>query len=258
MKNRYIFLLLILIFMSRMYGQSGINTSNTTPSQNLQVAGVSASTQIGASGVYVVAPTIRIDGLNKANNSLAAASTSILQPVSATQDGEFILSNDFAIPLVATNLGTDELPTVVNVDAVNGLTASGIIKTYSFTLDQPSAVHFLAAISVSIYDINGSLLTDKINRIYRCVFNFTLAPSGVTINTPFARSGYSYTNGNSNGFSGSMYLQPEDYQVLPKGSYTVQLIGYVSGGTTNAPITSVRGTFGEGGSDMVNITAIIL
>lgn len=250
--------MLNLFFMGTIFGQTGINTSGTTPAQKLQVAGVSTTTQIGTSGVNVVTPTIRIDGLNNTNNSLAATSSSLLQPVSATQDGEFILSNDFAIPLVATNLGSDEITPLLNVDATNGSIALGVLKTYSFTLDQPSVVHFLASISVSVTDINGNLLTDKINRLYRCYFNFTTAPSGITINAPFARTAYSYTGSATGGVQGSMYLQPEDYVVLPKGSYTVQLVGFVSGSSTTGTETKVRGIFGASPFDMVTITAIAL
>ena len=240
-----------------MYGQTGINTVSTSPQQALHVNGTSVSSQIGTSGVYLVKPTIRIEGLNNTNNTVASGSTSLVQHVSATQDGDFILSNDYVAPLVATNLGTDEITTAVTINVTTTGLVTGVLKTYSFTLNQPSAVHFLATVSVSVYDSSGAVLTDNINRVYRSWFNFTAAPAGVTISTPFGHNGYSYTNNSSTGSTGNMYLQPEAYLVLPKGNYTFQLIG-VAVGSASGDIYPCRAIFGQGAADKVSVIATTL
>lgn len=260
MRIKLFFLLFNLVYIVNIYGQTGINTVSTTPQQALHVNGTSVSSQIGTSGVYLVKPTIRIEGLNNTNNAVASGSTSLVQHVSATQDGDFILSNDYVAPLVTTKLGTDEITTAVTINATvaNTLT-TGVLKTYSFTLSQPSVVHFLASVSVSVYDGSGATITDNMDRLYRSYFNFTAAPTGVTISSPFGHNGYSYTNNSTTGATGNMYLQPESYLVLPKGSYTVQLIGaVVTGAFVGGSVAPLRGIFGQAGSDMVSIIATAL
>lgn len=257
MRIKLFFLLFNLVYIVNIYGQTGINTVSTTPQQALHVNGTSVSSQIGTSGVYLVKPTIRIEGLNNTNNAVASGSTSLVQHVSATQDGDFILSNDYVAPLVTTNLGTDEITTAVTINVTTSGLIIGVLKTYSFTLNQPSAVHFLASVSVSVYDSSGAVLTDNINRAYRSYFNFTAAPTGVTTNSPFGHNGYSYTNNNLTGAVGNMYLQPESYLILPKGNYTVDLVGGAAGSGTST-INVLRAIFGQAGSDMVSIIATAL
>lgn len=252
MRIKLFFVLFNLVYIVNIYGQTGINTFNASPQEALHVSGTSVSSQIGTSGIYLVKPTIRIDGLNNINNVVASGSTSLVQQVSATQDGDFILSNDYVTPLVATNLGTDEITTAVTINVTTAGLATGVLKTYSFTISQPSVVHLLASVSVLVYNSSGAVLTDNINRAYRCYFNFTVAPSDVSINSPFGHNGYGYTNGSLTGAVGNMYLQPEAYLILPKGNYTVDLVGGAAGSGL-APTNPLRAIFGQGGSDMVSI-----
>nr|WP_315163478.1 hypothetical protein [uncultured Flavobacterium sp.] len=256
MRIKFFFLLFNLVYIVNVYGQTGINTLSATPQQALHVNGTSVSSQIGTSGVYLVKPTIRVEGLNNTNNAVASGSTSLVQHVSTTQDGDFILTNDYVTPLVVTNLGTDEITNAVTINVNTSGLITGVLKTYSFTLNQPSAVHFIAAFSVSVDVSSGAVLTDNINRAYRSWFNFTIAPPGVAISAPFGHNGYSYTNVNTTGAKGNMFLQPEAYLVLPKGSYTVQLIGGAVGSGTE--IYPFRAIFGQDTADKVSIIATAL
>lgn len=270
MKKIPIFLLFILGCTVRIYGQgpTGINTK--TPLQQLHVAGTSSSGTVGATGIQLIKPTILIEGLSKAKNPaiyaipavLSAAPLSltgtVVQPVSVTQDGDLLLNSRLPIPLVATALGTDELPTPIPVTEVpDGNNSSELLlKAYTFTLTQRSMVHFLASVSVSVYVSGSTSLTDGINRAYHAVFKFTsTVPAGlVTTNVNFAQDGASYTN-TSGTTSGDMYLQPEAYLVLPKGTYTVQLVGRIFGYDLPARAVFGQGSVAQNNADMVSIIA---
>jgi len=258
MKRIYIFLLFAIICTINLYGQTNLTGINTTaPQQQLHVAGTTSSTQIGSTGVFLVKPTIRIDGLNNTNNStLYTSSPSQIQSVSVTQNGDLILSADYPIPVVATSLGTDEITSLVTLNAPgtnggNNPSIEGALKTYTFTLTRTSMVHFLASVSVSVYNTAGATLIDGTDRAYHAVFKFTAAPAGVAINVNFGQDGSSYVNStNLGGVSGNMYVQPESYMVLPPGNYTLQLTGRIFGNDY-----AFRAIFGQGSADMVSIIA---
>ncbi|MCZ4245934.1 hypothetical protein [Pedobacter punctiformis] len=275
MKSVYIFFLFILSNVASVFAQTGINTK--TPAQQLHVAGTTSAAPIGTSGISLVKPTIRIDGLNKVNNplvySVAAPLTSpasLVQAVSVTQDGNMILSYDYAIPYFVTSLGSDELvpptplaapfliktpntPSSGNLGS-NGST-EGILKTYTFTLNQASVVHFLASVSVSVYDYNNpaNLSMDGLAKAYHVHFRFSSSPAGAGINNSalFGSDGNSYANATNFAPAGPMYVQPESYLMLPKGVYTVQLVARIYG--NDYPFT---GVFGTGSADRISIVAI--
>jgi|GEM_PF-659904 len=261
MKKAYIFLLHILICVGGAYGQTGINTE--APQQQLHIAGTTSNTPIGSSGISVVKPTIRIDGLNNTNNSaLYTASPSLLQAVSATQSGDLLLTSEYAIPLAVTALGTDEItapltlttPPVTNPPGNNtSITIDGVLKTYTFTLKQKSMVHFLASVSVSAYRTGTTtLIVDGVPRAYHVHFRFSNTPAGSGINTgsQFGTDGNSYSNGTSGGSTGDMYAVPESYLILPAGTYTVQLVARLFGNDYD-----FTGVIGSGTADMVSIIA---
>lgn len=289
MRNSVLFWLIPIFYAATGYGQglTGINTINTVPSQQLHVKGTftPASTQIDTSGIYVVKPTIRIEGLNRTNNTSFAYTlpsllttapysaapytwpASLIQPVSVTQDGDLLLSRDYVLPLIATKLGTDALtattltsplPNPAPGTAAEGSLTGGV--GYSFTLNQTCMVHFMASVSVSIYQSGGAaaktILTDKMNKAYHVHFRFLSKPVASTVvigtaaNNQFGTDGNSYTNTNSGGSPGDMYANPEAYLVLIPGTYKVDLIGRLFGYQF-----SCDAVFGGGAEDMVSIIA---
>lgn len=291
MKSTYLLWLLIVTSIANGYGQgpTGINTN--TPQQQLHVAGTSdkPGTQIGTSGIYTIKPTIRIDGLNKANNNAVNGpyalpllltmppyswtASSWVQPVSVTQDGDLLLSRDYVIPLIATQVGSDALtatsftapgaPNPAPGVSIDGTLTGG--TGYTFTIKQTCMVHFMASVSVSIYQAGAAgstvLLTDGVNRAYNVFFRFTSAsftnPSGnpalITGATgfyQFGTEGNSYVNANTTGIAGDMYINPEAYLVLPPGTYNVDLWGRFFGYDY-----SFNAIVGGGTEDMISIMA---
>lgn len=246
---------LMLFSVVQLFAQTGLTGINTlTPQQQLHIAGTSSSTQIGTSGINVVKPTIRIDGLNNTNNAaLYSASPSLVQDVFITQNGDLVIGDNAPKVVVATALGTDEIPTAVTLnDAGTNAGATTVLKTYTFTLTQSSLVNFLGSISISVFNSSGGSLIDGVNRNYSAFFRFTTAPAGVTVNQRFGNNGASYTNNIAGSSAGIMYMQPETSLVLPAGSYTVELAGGIYGGSE-----AFRAIMG-GGTDMVSIVVLPL
>jgi len=257
MKKILISLLFTLTgFMTYAQTQTGIGTA--APAQALHVtAGATSSTTLKTTltgdAIKLVTPTVRIDGLNKTNNTVASASSSLVQAVSATQDGDFILSPEFAVPLVAATLGTDMITTITLNNPSGSLFASTTLKSYTFTLAQTSLVHILSSISVSALNSSDNILTDNANRICGVEYEFSAAPTGVSTGTYFGDDGYNYTNGGNSGVSGKIYVQPEAYMVLPKGTYTLLVRGW-----TYVEQWPMHARFGEAADDMVSVTAFPL
>ena len=239
------------------YAQTGLTGINTfTPQQQLQVSGTTSSTQIGTSGIFVVKPTIRIEGLNNTNNSVASSSTSLAQPVDVTQNGDIILSPNLAISLITSSLGTDAITSAVTVSPADGTVTSATLKTYTFTLNQTAMVHFLASVSTSVFNTSGSRLGDSNNKICFSSFRFTAVPpgSGIAINTSFGSDSFNYINTSIlAGATGNFYLQPESYLVLPPGTYTLILLGQAYGESYD-----FNAVFGQAADDMISIVAIPL
>jgi hypothetical protein len=257
--KRIIIIITFVLFGVELYAQTGINI--TAPQQGLHVAGTTSSTTIGTASniINIVKPTIRIEGLNGTNNSVFTVSannpSSLVQAISVTQDGDLILAPNAVIPLVSNLPGTDGITTPVTLTVAVPADTIGVmtktLKTYVLTLNQSSMVHFLASVSVSILDAAGGKLVDTKNKICFSGYRFTAVPagSGIALNTTFGSESANYINNATSGVSGTMYLQPEAYYVLPKGSYTVILVGQVFGSGQ----LSYSGVFGQATDDMVSI-----
>jgi len=246
-------------FITYAQTQTGIGTA--APAQALHVTAGTTSpttlkTTLSGDLIKLVTPTVRIDGLNKTNNTVANSSSSLVQAVSVTQNGDFILSPEFAVPLVAATLGTDMITTITLNNPSGSLFASTTLKSYTFTLAQTSLVHILSSISVSALNSSDNILTDNANRICGVEYTFSAAPAGVSTNSYFGDDGYNYANGVNlglNGVSGKMYVQPEAYMVLPKGTYTLLVWGW-----TYVEEWPMHARFGEAADDMVSVTAFPL
>lgn len=232
MINKISFIVLFLIVFISGYSQNektGIETIN--PQQALHVAGNSTTTAIGTTGVSLVKPTIRVDGLNATNNAahLAADGSNSLKRVYANDNGDLILINStLELPVLAQEIG-DIIPTVELIGTAAGL-ESKLLKSQTFTLLQPSVVYFSASFGALLRETVGGVpvtITDARAKLYGSYFIFTAVPatSGVSTTATFGNLRQTYTNNTATGSQGIFVLSPRATLVLPAGTYTVALYG---------------------------------
>nr|WP_315163475.1 hypothetical protein [uncultured Flavobacterium sp.] len=230
MINKISFIILFLLVFISGYSQNektGIGTVN--PQQALHVAGTSTSVDTAITGVKLVKPTIRIEGLNSTNNSahLAADGTSSLKRVYANQSGDLLLINGtLEQPVIAQQFG-DAIPTNELIGTGGGTFQNTVLKSQTFTLTQESVVYFSASFAALLREtVSGSPVTinDGRAKLYGAYYQFSAAPAGVSTTATFGNNKQTYANV-SNGVAGNFFLSPRAELVLPAGTYTVNLYG---------------------------------
>lgn len=247
--------------------KSGIGTED--PQQTLHVAfpkdpgnptgptvPPSTSVTVGTgTGVQLVTPTVRIDGLNSTNNTAnQPADPNAVRRVYATQDGDLVLaSSNLEQQIIAQDITGDPIPVqeIVSLAGVGGFERVEL-KSVKFTLKHPSVVYFSASFAALIRETNiitGPVsITDGEAKLYGAYFQFSAAPTGVSTTATFGKNRKTYVNNPTSGIgvSGDFILNPRAKLILPAGSYTVKLYGELFtrllgllgraqfGGTTNA------------------------
>jgi len=230
--HRYLFLTVLLTAAISSQAQNvktGIGT--TTPQQALEVAypagTPSTSTAVGTTGVNLVKPTIRVEGLNYSNNTANVNNASSLKRVYANQSGDLVLVNSSLENVNIQQFG-DAIPAKTITLLVAGTLASSL-KSQTFTLTQPSIVYFSASVGVTLRTtLLSAALTDGGAKVYGAYFQFSSAPAGVSTTATFGNNKKTYTE-SATGVSGDFVLNPRSNLVLPAGAYTVNLIGEING-----------------------------
>lgn len=209
-------ILLLFICLQTSFSQVGIGTTN--PLDKLHVAGNTS--------------TIRIDGLSSTNNP----NNNALNPSSVYVDENGALT--LAGPLTDSSMPEDNsstfVPIQVNIDtnSSGNFTQSTLYST-SITLTQNSLIEIVYQIGVNIVKrTTGGPIDDGNPRQY-----------GTALIIEGNILGYSsecYTSsGNGTILSGTFFLNGNGYTQLSPGTYGIDLIGFVSGGSK-----SCRGEFG--------------
>ncbi|UFH31090.1 hypothetical protein LNP04_14050 [Chryseobacterium sp. C-71] len=243
-------------------GNVGINTNN--PQQKLHIGGSSSvvDSNIGTTGVQLVSPTIRIDGLNSTNNPTVFTSTETTNPVYVNASG--ISSTVKGVQLFSnTAVGGDAITTPVTLSnptlagTVPSVRSTGALATVSFTLTQRSVVYIASSLSARVIDTSGNPLVETNHKIIASNIIFDLAPASTGLQGTGATRNFSstdtaiYTNGVANSIN-TITLSPSSELILPAGSYTINLYG-ITGGATQRP--EYRVVFGEGARDKLNVFA---
>jgi len=246
-----IFLLALLIGSISGYAQnvkSGIGT--IAPAQTLHVAGASdkPGTKVGTTtNIYVVKPTVRIEGLNSTNNdahSSTDGANSLKRVYAAANNGDLILLKsaiEQLTPAVQEFNTISTQPASAAAGILGGETAALITKT--FTLNQPSVVNFSASVGATLQ----TGIADGTAKLYGAYFKFSAVPgsSGVSTTANFGINQKTYTNKTATGVIDNLMLAPRADLVLPAGTYTVNLYGYINGGQTLLFTANFGSTNGE-------------
>lgn len=251
MKN--IFTILSLVFTLYSFAQVGIKNNN--PQEKLHISGPTS--------------TIRIDGLNAANNSLNLGANENTR-VYANGNGDLVLSNvptNIAVLFNPANYLADPLDT--GGFDTNQINQTGVGSGYSeagwprqtgpglstFTLTRPAIVEINYAISYEIYKAGVPIDDYHARTAQFYVYLRQNGPTGAIVTTDYSGNaidfvgnpgalGYSgsfYTNGNAAGAGGGegynkkFYATGHDYVKLGPGTYTPMFAGILfvanTGGT---------------------------
>jgi hypothetical protein len=235
----------------------GINT--TSPQQKLEISGTVnvANPNIGVTGIQLVQPTIRIDGLNSTNNPNVFSAANIVNPLYVDANG-----NTFTIKGLETYNNTPPGTDVITTPYTLTANPSGItpdLISVSFTLKQASIVNISSMLSVNIKNSSGAELADGIVRLIGAGIYFTAKPASettITLNSTTANESIPYTNFNTGSISSQLKFGPSLEMSLPAGNYTVALRGIVSGFAAKAGFSAnptINVSFGGDTDDRMNV-----
>lgn len=240
-----------LLVCNMFFSQVGIGTNN--PQKALHISGTTTTTNVSGTSINIVAPTIRIDGLNNTNQGISRN----LTPVSVSDKGDLVLSTNLATPLVminpvnTSNSSTNFLSSPVTI-TMSATSVNTLLKSFSFTLTFPSLVKFNASTSYRLYTTTGSVITDGASRLYGTQFKFITAPSGISTTSAFGNKIRSYANSvNNANATGIFYVISKEDLYLPAGNYTVGLYSVLSSNSSSSYFRAVCGN----GSNTISIVA---
>lgn len=246
-------------FFNIAYGQNGnvgINTDN--PQQKLHVSGVKnvVSTNIGTTGVSLIAPTIRIDGLNSTTNPTVFSIADTTTPLYINASGDTsVVKGEERFSYSAPQSDALTTTTTLNVTSNATYQITGNLMSVSFTLTQRSMVFISSTISADVRNASGGIIDDGNVRAVVALLQFTAAPasSGITVNSSFMSDGFTFANRATGGSINTFKLNPSTESVLPAGTYTLVLKAGAIG--ANQTSDNFRVIFGGGTGDKLNVLA---
>lgn len=258
--KKHLFSILLLTLSISAYAQVKTGIGTKDPKQVLHVAGTSNNpgTDIGSTGVKLVTPTVRIEGLNSVNNPANPADSHSLKRVYANQNGDLVLVNSNLEQQVFIQKIGDAIPT--NSKTASGANAleSVVLRTDTLTLKNPSVVYFSATFQATLKEsVSGSIvpINDGRAKLFGAYFQFSAAPANVSAAT-FGNNKKTYANIGYTSAATDFMLNPRAKLVLPSGTYIVKLYGeLLSTGIGNRfNVTFGGGTTGE--NLLINATPI--
>ncbi len=230
------------------------------PEEKLHISGVSniINSNLGNTGLALITPTIRVDGLNINNNPTAFEGANTVAPLYADSNGDLSVKKgieafgNYILP------GQDALvnSTILNVVANYNYHLTGNLLSTTFNLKQRSVVYISSNISIEIQNTAGGTITDGKPRAISALLLFTSAPasSGIPVNITYTSESIVYSNRTPSSINGYFKLAPTSEIVLPAGTYTVALRGAGAAGN-NSPAEDFRVIWGGGTGDKLNVLA---
>lgn len=233
---------LIFIWSQSINAQVGIGTTN--PQQKLHIAGDNS--------------TIRIDGLNNSNNPHTNNGID-LAPIAVNSYGDIVLGGSpFLSAIILDEDENSFINPTVYIKTNTGALASGVLDSKTITLTQETLVEVNYNISCGIDNGAGSTpatsgaIVDGMNRtIGAAVFiNGNLEGANAF---PFTNSDAPNNwNGTTTYSSGFFTITGSVYKILPTGTHTISVSGYVIGIENNSGKQGKVGVeFGAGYSRML-------
>lgn len=248
---------LLIFTCSIFFGQSenvGINIDN--PQQKLHVSGASTvlNSNIGTTGIKLISPTIRVDGLNITNNSSIFTAAETTNPLYVNNLGRSGVVNGSQL-ITNTTIGSDAIPTAVQLNypsTTGAYQLTTALLTVSFTLPQRSVVYITSSLSAEITDTSTSnaILNDPNNKSVIAQVSFTSAPASTGLTSNFTLTDNAIYANNTTSSINTFKLSPSGELVLPAGDYTVILRGGTIG-VAGRP--AYRVFFGGGTGDKLNV-----
>ncbi|MGG5207712.1 hypothetical protein ACQWU4_02105 [Chryseobacterium sp. MIQD13] len=248
---------ILLITSSSIYAQLqnvGISTSN--PQQKLHIGGSSSVlATIGTTGLRLITPTIRIDGLNMANNPTVFSGADTTNALYVNNNGDTSVKKGIETFGNYTAPGGDGI-TTSTVQTITGnatYQSTGDLSSVTFTLQQRSQVFISSMLTAVLQTTTNNPITDGKTRSIVAIIIFTAAPasSGLPLNTTYVNDGSLYANRASGSITGYLKLSPSCEAVLPAGTYTVVLRG--AGIASDDTGDNYKITWGAGPGDKLNV-----
>jgi len=228
--NKHLFSALLLTLSISAYAQNvktGIGTTN--PQQTLHIAGTTATSPVGTTGVNLVKPTVRVEGLNSTNNPAPFTGSDGLKRVYANQTGDLLLVNGSMEQATITQQFGSVIPTQEAVALGLGGVLREELMSQNFTLTQPSVVYFSATFAALVRETNlltGPVsVTDGRAKLFGAYFQFSSSNVGISTTATFGNNKKTYSNSVAGGIQGDFMLNPRAKLVLQPGTYTVKLYG---------------------------------
>lgn len=194
---------ILLLFCFPLFAQVGIGTTN--PQETLHLGGTTS--------------TIRIDGLNTANNVL---NNGVSTNVVVDAQGNLKLSNNSSNVSILVD-SNDIITTNIGLNTPTGALISSTIYTTTINIAFPRLVNIKSSVSADFYKNNAYVpLNDGNARI----IGSSLIVNGIVKD----KDRESYTNSVTAGaVVGYLYLQNQTYVYLAAGTHTISIEVFVIG-----------------------------
>ena len=231
--TKYLFIIATLNALM-VYSQVGINTNN--PQEALHVAGSTS--------------TIRVDGLNSANDSNNYGGTDIYN-LMVDEMGNMVLSEQSGLLLTGSQIGT---PIPLQSTSMGGLNDIELYQE-NFMLSQRAIVIITYNIGIEFASFDGlSSITDGRAKV---AHNYFYLGDGTTANnsTAYGMTSNVYANATLGAASDQIYNSHTEFIVLDPGNYSIHMYGAVFGGGLNSD-AAFRAIFGNG--DRIDVSVIYL